>query len=83
MNNFSYRYFLFIDSLHTFEHVIKQLKKYEPFVNEGGIITMHDIIHDPEVFEALENCFKDRTDVKIYKYFNNNGFAIIKKLLKT
>jgi predicted O-methyltransferase YrrM len=69
---------LFIDSLHTYDHVMKQLNKYEPFVKKGGVITMHDIVHDPPVLKAIEDYFKNR-DVKIYKYFNSMGFAVILK----
>ena len=51
---------LFIDSLHTYDHVMKQLKKYEPYVTPGGIITLHDILHDPPVLSAIQNYFKNR-----------------------
>ena len=85
---------LFIDSNHSYNHVTKQLKKYEPFLRKGGIITLHDIVmHDFDiegnpiektsgknsVMKAIENFIDGRNDLKFYKYLNCNGLGIIRK----
>ncbi len=70
---------LFIDTTHTFDHTLKELKKYEQFVRKGGIITMHDIVSDPEVLHATNSYMNNRKDLRIYKYFNNYGLAVIFK----
>jgi len=85
---------LFIDSNHSYNHVTKQLNKYEPYVRKGGLITLHDIVmheFDSEgnpigkisgknsVLRAVENFIEGRNDLKLYKYFNCNGLGIIRK----
>ena len=85
---------LFIDSNHSYSHVTKQLTKYEPYVNKGGIITLHDIVmHEFDlegnptkktsgknsVTRAIEDYIEDRDDLRFYKYFNCNGLGIIRK----
>jgi predicted O-methyltransferase YrrM len=85
---------IFIDSNHSYEHVTKQLKKYEPFLQKNGIITLHDIVMQEfdsngnpvekttkinSVMRAISDYIKDRDDLKFYKYFNCNGLGIIRK----
>lgn len=70
---------LFIDTNHEFQHTLKELKKYEPYVREGGIITLHDIVSFPQVMEAITEYMKNRDDLRLYKYFHNNGLAVIFK----
>lgn len=85
---------LFIDSKHSYNHVLKQLKKYEPYVNSGGLITLHDIVmHEflpngeptetitgtNSVLRAINKYLENRKDLKLYKYFNCNGLGIIRK----
>lgn len=36
---------IFIDSLHDFDHVIKEFKIAEHLVSNGGVIILHDTIH--------------------------------------
>lgn len=69
---------LFIDSSHTYQQTLSELKKYEPYVKRGGVITMHD----PFIYgvkRAVVEYFKDRRDIIIYQYFNNNGLFVIFK----
>ena len=43
--------FLFIDGDHTYEGVKDDFERYSPFVAEGGLIALHDIVdieHDPD-----------------------------------
>jgi len=70
---------LFIDTTHTYDQTIKELKKYEPLVMSGGIITLHDIVLHPEVLQAINEYLKGRTDLHLYKYLNCNGLAVIFK----
>ena len=70
--------FLYIDTSHTYDHTIKELKKYEPLVNSGGTIVFHDIV-DEDVSKAISDYFKDRNDFKYVRYFNNNSLGIILK----
>ena len=70
--------FLYIDTSHTYDHTINELKKYEPLVDSGGIIVLHDIF-EAEVSKAISDYFKDRNDFKYVRYFNNNSLGIILK----
>ncbi len=70
---------LFIDTYHTFDHTLEELKKYEPYVRRGGIVTLHDIVTWPGVLQAAKKYAEKRPGLRLYKYFNNNGLAIIYK----
>jgi len=70
---------LFIDTSHTYEQTLAELTKFEPFVNHGGIISLHDIISCPDVLAAIKDYIKNRRDLKMYKFFHNNGLAILRK----
>lgn len=70
---------LFIDTLHTYKHTLKELHKYEPYVSKGGIISMHDLTSCIGVSRAAQEYFS-RRDVRIYQYFNCNGLIVCKKL---
>lgn len=71
---------LFIDSSHTYEQTISELNKFEPFVRKGGLITFHDIISFPPVLDAINDFISDRTDLRFYKFFHNNGLGILRKI---
>jgi predicted O-methyltransferase YrrM len=70
---------LFIDTSHLFRHTLKELRKYEPYVRKGGLITLHDTVTYPEVIPALGIFARRRRDLRIYKYFNNSGLVVIFK----
>jgi len=70
---------LFIDTSHEFQHTLKELEKYEPYVREGGVITLHDIVAFPSVMRAIDEYLKDRKYLRLYKYLHNNGLAVIFK----
>ena len=70
--------FLYIDTSHTYEQTQKELQKYEPLLNSGGIIAMHDICDD-DLSRAVSDYFKDRKDIRYVRYFNNCGLGIILK----
>jgi predicted O-methyltransferase YrrM len=70
---------LFIDTSHTFEHTVKELKKFEPFVKPGGVITLHDSVTYPEVRRAVMEYAGGRSDLHIYEFLNNNGLLVVFK----
>tara|TARA_Y100000590_G_scaffold86224_1_gene96603 strand:+ start:13830 stop:14483 length:654 start_codon:yes stop_codon:yes gene_type:complete len=69
---------LFIDTSHTYEQTLAELKKFGEFVRPGGIISLHDLISHKQVFEAINDYIKTRDDLRFYKFFHNNGLGIIK-----
>jgi len=71
---------LFIDTSHTYEHTIAELKKFEPYVRKGGLITLHDIISHPPVLAAINDFISTRKDVRFYKFFHNNGLGVMRKI---
>lgn len=44
---------ILIDSMHTFEHVIKEFKQCERLLAKGGTICMHDSIHIDDVVQIV------------------------------
>ncbi|MBT9148535.1 MAG: hypothetical protein DDT32_02310 [Syntrophomonadaceae bacterium] len=40
---------------------------------------MHDIVVFPDVLRAINDYLVGRDDLQLYKYFNNNGLAVIFK----
>jgi predicted O-methyltransferase YrrM len=54
---------IFIDSLHDFDHVMKEFKLAEHLVSNGGVIVLHDTIH-------LEGPLKLVEYAAHYKYKN-------------
>ncbi len=70
---------LFIDTAHTYEQTLKELQRFEPQVKNGGVITLHDIVAFPDVLRAINDYLVGRDDLQLYKYFNNNGLAVIFK----
>lgn len=70
--------FLYIDTSHTYDHTLKELQKYEPLVNSGGVIVFHDIF-EIDVSNAIEKYFGERKDYQYIRYFNNNSLGIVLK----
>ena len=75
---------LFIDGLHTYEQVKKELKKYERDVEDDGFIIFHDSYNPahPGVQEAIQEfMLKNDTflDYDMFEYYNNNGLTILRK----
>lgn len=71
---------LFMDTTHIYEQVLNELRKYEPHVVAGGVITLHDTTSQPQVWNALTTYFKDRHDVRTQRWFHNNGLVLVEKL---
>ena len=70
---------LYIDGLHTYEQVSKELKKFEPFVKKNGIITIHDIALCDMVRNAILDYIKNRSDLEYFEYYNCFGLGVIFK----
>ena len=70
---------LFVDTSHRYSHTIDELRKYEPFVVSGGVISLHDTTTFPAVWHAIEEYFRGRRDVRIFRYFHNNGLTLVEK----
>jgi predicted O-methyltransferase YrrM len=70
---------LFIDTSHAYYHTYAELEKYEPFVNDGGVIILHDIDSFPGVQTAISEYTRDRPDLRPYSFHNNNGLGVIFK----
>lgn len=70
---------LFIDTSHTYDHTLNELRKFEPYVRKGGVIIMHDVVTYFEVLHAINEYLSNRSDLRLYTYFNNNGLAVIFK----
>lgn len=70
---------LFIDTSHVYEHTVGELRKFEPWVRDGGVIVMHDPISFPGVLRAATELVAGRPDLRLYKYVHNNGLLVIFK----
>lgn len=78
---------LFIDTSHTYEHTIKELKKWEPFVKVGGKIVLHDTYHKlghavgvrPALGEFLA---KNKNRFAVQHIEHRGGLSIVDKLKK-
>ncbi len=71
---------LFIDTSHTYDHTLAELRRFAPKVIAGGVVILHDTISCPPVLRAIESylhanpatyTFTNRT--------NNNGLGILWK----
>ncbi|MGI0060963.1 MAG: class I SAM-dependent methyltransferase [Nitrosotalea sp.] len=70
--------FIYVDTSHSYEHTMSELKKYEPLLKSGGVMAFHDIFEE-EISNAIDDYFKDRKDIHFIRYFNNNGLGVILK----
>ena len=71
---------LFIDTSHTYDQTLAELRKFEPFVRKGGLITLHDIMSCPPVLDAINDFLTEKDNFRFYKFFHNNGLAILRKI---
>ncbi|HKW42631.1 MAG TPA: class I SAM-dependent methyltransferase [Thermoplasmata archaeon] len=70
---------LFIDTSHRYARTIDELRKFEPFVVPGGAISLHDTTSYPAVWRAVEEVVRGRSDLWVFRYYHNNGLAVIEK----
>lgn len=74
--------FLFIDSGHTYQLTLDEMKKFAPFVRSGGFILMHDTAEFNNVFADCRRAMLDflqETGWKFKTMNNQAGLTIIKK----
>jgi len=72
---------IFIDTSHTFQHTLDEIYNYEKFLAPNGFITFHDTRSFPGVLKAISEFIKNtKNKFRFYNYFNNNGFAILRKM---
>lgn len=70
---------LFIDTSHTYEHTLAELRKYAPLVRKGGFIALHDTNMFP-VMEAIEQYLRDNPIGCTFVNLSNcNGLGILEK----
>jgi len=82
---------VFLDSNHTYEHVLQELKLYSPLVTKGSYLVVYDTVIDemPDSFFTNRSWNKKNNPKKAVKKFleKNNRFkidrSIDKKLLIT
>lgn len=63
--------FVFIDGLHTYDQVKKDLNNYSQIIRKGGVIACHDYNHPnfPLLTTAIDEFAKEHnTKVNIYKF---------------
>ena len=73
--------FLFIDSGHTYDLTLGELRKFVPFVKKGSFICMHDTGEFNNVFIDCRRAMLDflqETGLKFRTMNNQNGLTIIK-----
>ena len=69
---------LFVDTIHTYEQVTAELKKYSPRV-EGWII-LHDTVSFPPVMEAVTAFLNKHPEWSMIEdHRNNNGLAVLER----
>lgn len=71
--------FIFIDSVHEFNHCIQEFKMCESLIKKGGLICFHDSIKFPGVAKVIEyiKSFNHFEVVTLNSPFYN-GFSIVK-----
>lgn len=68
---------LFIDGDHTYEGAKADYNKYEPFVVNGGLIFLHDIL---QPLSGVKILFEEITHPKIKLCLNKQGMGIVTKI---
>ena len=66
----------YIDSLHTYDQVSKELNLYSPFFKKGAILLFDDI-HMPELFIVWKELPYDKFDATAWLHFSGFGLCII------
>lgn len=70
---------LFIDTDHVYPQTMAELKRFEPLVSQGGLITLHDSVSFPGVARAVRDYFQGRSNISLYEYRNSYGLILIRK----
>lgn len=67
---------LFIDTDHTYNQLLAELKLWGPWVRKGGVILMHDVVTFPELNNAAVEYASAREVQYLWKP-GSNGLGII------
>ena len=76
--------FLFIDTLHTYEHTTRELDSWTESVRNGGIIAMHDTNGVSGAFPGCRAALDEflgthREEYSAVHYPNCNGLSVLRK----
>ena len=72
---------IFIDTSHSYNHTLQELKIFGKFLEPNGFITFHDTRTFPGILKAIQDFMgSNKGKYRFYNYFNNNGFAILRKI---
>jgi len=73
---------LFIDTSHTFDHTLAELREWGEWVKPYGVISLHDIYalkyHD--VLPAIKKYLSENPSFQFTEYSGSNGLGVIRKL---
>lgn len=74
---------LFIDTTHTLDHTIMELREWGKWVKQGGIITLHDIYHaevKTRVWDAIEQHMKENPEKYDFEAFEGSfGLGLLRR----
>ena len=62
---------IFIDTSHTYEQTLAELRKFAPKLKNGGVILLHDTITVPSVLQAIQMYLKENPNK--YRFENREG----------
>jgi len=69
---------LFIDTSHTYDQTLAELRKFAPLVAKTGVILLHDTEHCPEVKQAIYTFLNEVPNVYDFENRPNcNGLGIL------
>lgn len=69
---------LFIDTSHTYEQTLAELKKFAPKVKKTGVILLHDTVHSQPVLEAIVDYLKEFPNKYVFENRPScNGLGIL------
>lgn len=73
---------LFIDTSHTFDHTLMELREWGRWVKDYGIISLHDTNapNYPMVMSAVEKYLEENPNFTFNNYPESFGLGVIKKL---
>jgi predicted O-methyltransferase YrrM len=72
---------LFIDTLHTYNQLTAEFKKYTPHLRQGSWIAIHDYVSFPGMTRAVRDFVASRPhSFSFYPFANQNGLALIRVL---
>lgn len=75
---------LFIDTIHTFDHTLMELREWGGWVKQGGIITLHDVYEDgvkSEVWDAIEHYIEENPGKYDFKVFEkSHGLGLLRRI---